>query len=155
MKKRRIFAQLVNQWQEEAKEDFKAQKRRLWNARKRAQRAKGTTSQNEACARALAHCAPARALHPGVRCSMPRCMPRALQHAQRRCNMPKGSQFLATGPPVISSTKSLPPLVPSLDNRTVQEDRGRRVKTVSGVRKKVIAEKAKKARHFEAVKQKS
>jgi len=29
MKQRRIFAQLVNQWQEETKEDFKAQKRRL------------------------------------------------------------------------------------------------------------------------------
>jgi len=29
MKQRRIFAQLVNQWQEEEKEDFKAQKRRL------------------------------------------------------------------------------------------------------------------------------
>ena len=29
MKQRRIFAQLVNQWQEEVKEDFKAQKRRL------------------------------------------------------------------------------------------------------------------------------
>ena len=29
MKQRRIFVQLVNQWQEEAKEDFKAQKWRL------------------------------------------------------------------------------------------------------------------------------
>ena len=36
MKQRRIFVQLVNQWQEEAKEDFKAQKRRLWNVRKQA-----------------------------------------------------------------------------------------------------------------------
>ncbi|EXB65626.1 hypothetical protein L484_025893 [Morus notabilis] len=106
MKQRRIFAQLVNQWQEEAKEDFKAQKMRLGmqksglqrtllgysaqrNAKKSKKQGKRRLQRTQTCPALKIRVAarPKRAQRLDTHCSAPK-GPRNVSYA---CSAPKGA----------------------------------------------------------------
>ncbi|EXB96188.1 hypothetical protein L484_017036 [Morus notabilis] len=88
MKQRRIFAQLVNQWQEEAKEDFKAQKRRLEMQQSGMQRTLlGYSAQRNA--KKSREQGERRLQRTKVGCSVPKSVPSS---KNARCSAPKGLQ---------------------------------------------------------------